>query len=110
MSTTQLFQKLFNHVREDSKVVHGYGPAETTIDSTCHIMDRKSAELQIPMANHFQTNQCLILDEFQQSLSIGQEGELFVGGVGVFAGYLGRDDLIKKSTCSNQSSPILSNR
>ncbi|CAF1584283.1 unnamed protein product, partial [Adineta steineri] len=32
-----------------------------------------------------------------QSSAIGQEGELFVGGAGVFAGYLGRDDLTAKA-------------
>ena len=41
---------------------------------------------------------CLILDEFLQSVTIGQEGEILVGGVGVFAGYLGRDDLTMTST------------
>jgi hypothetical protein len=35
----------------------------------------------------------LILDEFSQGVCIGHEGELLVGGVGVFAGYLGRNDL-----------------
>ena len=39
----------------------------------------------------------MILDEFLQSVVIDQEGELFVGGVGVFAGYLGRDDLTEKA-------------
>jgi aryl carrier-like protein len=39
----------------------------------------------------------MVSDEFSQSVIIGQEGELFVGGVGVFAGYLGRDDLTTKA-------------
>ena len=32
-----------------------------------------------------------------QSVTISQEGELLVGGVGVFAGYLGREDLTMKA-------------
>ncbi|CAF4185112.1 unnamed protein product, partial [Adineta steineri] len=36
-------------------------------------------------------------DQFSQSMSTNQEAELFVGGVGVFAGYLGRDDLTAKA-------------
>jgi len=40
---------------------------------------------------------CLILNEFSQSAVIDQQGELYIGGVGVFAGYLGRDDLTSKS-------------
>ena len=38
-----------------------------------------------------------IVDEFLQRVTFGQEGELFVGGVGVFAGYFGRDDLTMKA-------------
>ena len=33
----------------------------------------------------------------QSSVFSNQEGELFVGGVGVFVGYLGRDDLTAKA-------------
>jgi hypothetical protein len=46
----------------------------------------------IPMASY----KCLVLDRFSQSVVIGQEGELLMSGVGVFAGYLGRDDLTAK--------------
>jgi acetyltransferase-like isoleucine patch superfamily enzyme len=40
---------------------------------------------------------CSVRDEFLQSVIPGKEGELCVGGVGVFAGYLQRDDLTKKA-------------
>ncbi|CAF3941239.1 unnamed protein product [Adineta steineri] len=33
---------------------------------------------------------------FLQTVDIGQEGELVIGGVGIFAGYIGRDDLTAK--------------
>ncbi|CAF4135213.1 unnamed protein product, partial [Adineta steineri] len=39
----------------------------------------------------------MIINQFLQSSATDQEGELFVGGVGVFAGYLGRDDLTAKA-------------
>jgi hypothetical protein len=37
------------------------------------------------------------MDEFLQLSFVGQEGELFIGGVGVFVGYLGRADLTAKA-------------
>jgi hypothetical protein len=40
---------------------------------------------------------CLVLDRFSQSVVIDQEGELLTNGVGVFPGYLGRDDLTAKA-------------
>jgi tyrocidine synthetase-3 len=55
-------------------------------------VNQRSIPLGCPLPNY----RCLILDEFLQSLVINQEGELFIGGVGVFAGYLGRDDLTAK--------------
>jgi hypothetical protein len=48
----------------------------------------------IPIGIPMPSYKCLILDRFSQS--IGQEGELLMSGVGVFAGYLGRDDLTEK--------------
>jgi aryl carrier-like protein len=95
ISTTKLFEKLYNHVNEDCKMVNSYGPAETTIDCTCHFLDRNIDEVHIPIGRPLPNYRCLILDDLLQSVIINQEGELFVGGVGVFAGYLGRDDLIK---------------
>ena len=38
----------------------------------------------------------MVVDEFSQNVIIGQEGELGVVGIGVFAGYLGHDDLTEK--------------
>ena len=52
----------------------------------------KASPIGRPLSNYL----CIVRDEFSQSVTINQEGELFVGGVGVFAGYLGRDDLTAK--------------
>ncbi|CAF1652291.1 unnamed protein product, partial [Adineta ricciae] len=41
--------------------------------------------------------QCVIVDEYLQPVTFGQQGELFVAGVGIFAGYLGRDSLTEKA-------------
>ena len=82
-----------------------YGPAETTIISTCLSLSSpiKDQNTSIPIGRPLPNYQCLILDEFPSNLSmIGQEGELFIGGVGVFAGYLGRDDLTAKALIRNR--------
>ena len=39
-----------------------------------------------------QLRKCLVLDELLQGVIVNQEGDLFAGGVGVFAGYLGHND------------------
>jgi hypothetical protein len=45
----------------------------------------------------FSNYKCLVMDKFSQSVIIGQEGELVVGDVGVFAGYLQRADLTERA-------------
>ncbi|CAF1390131.1 unnamed protein product [Adineta steineri] len=74
-----------------------YGPAEITIACTLHLIDIKANSRSIPIGRSLPNYRCLILNKFLQSTSVDQEGELFVGGAGVFAGYLERDDLTAKA-------------
>ncbi|CAF4173904.1 unnamed protein product, partial [Adineta steineri] len=74
-----------------------YGPAETTIGSTIHSVNIINNKKSVPIGLLFLNYHCMVVDELLQCVTIEQEGELFVGGVGVFAGYLGRDDLTAKS-------------
>ena len=53
----------------------------------------ESIPLGLPLVNY----QCLVIDDSSQSVTVGQEGQLLVAGVGVFAGYLGREDLTLKA-------------
>ena len=82
-------------VSKSCQIWNVYGPAEITINCTFHTIDISTKN--IPIGSPFPNYQCLIKDHFLQDVIINQEGELFVGGVGVFAGYLGRDDLTAKA-------------
>jgi aryl carrier-like protein len=74
-----------------------YGPAESTIACTYHFVDMMSMIQSIPIGKPLPNYRCIIQDEFSQNVITNREGELYVGGVGVFAGYLGRDDLTEKA-------------
>ncbi|CAF3908572.1 unnamed protein product [Adineta steineri] len=74
-----------------------YGPAEATIGSTLHCVSVTSDTQSIPIGRPFYNYRCLTINEWLQPSVTNQEGELCVGGVGVFAGYLGRDDLTAKA-------------
>ncbi|CAF3923978.1 unnamed protein product, partial [Adineta steineri] len=73
-----------------------YGPAEITINCACHAVDLDKEQMNIPIGRPLPNYRCLIVDEFSQNVYVGHEGELLVGGVGIFAGYLERDDLTAK--------------
>ncbi|CAF1492545.1 unnamed protein product, partial [Adineta steineri] len=74
-----------------------YGPAETTLVSTFYRVRLVEDAQSIPIGRSLPNYRCMIMNEYLQSSVISQEGELFVGGVGVFVGYLGRDDLTAKA-------------
>ncbi|CAF1082353.1 unnamed protein product [Adineta steineri] len=86
-----------NNSVSEYNVWNYYGPAEITISCTLHLIDIKANSRSIPIGRSLPNYQCLILNTFLQCTSINQEGELFVGGMGVFSGYYGRDDLTAKA-------------
>jgi acyl-coenzyme A synthetase/AMP-(fatty) acid ligase/aryl carrier-like protein len=93
--SVKLIKLLASCVVETCNIWNFYGPAETIICTYYHIdrvVDMETVSIGLSMPNY----QCLVLDECSHSIPIGQEGELYVGGVGVFAGYLERDDLTEK--------------
>ncbi|CAF4080211.1 unnamed protein product [Adineta steineri] len=74
-----------------------YGPAEATIGCTIHSMNVTHNTQSISIGRPFYNYRCMIINEHSQQPITNQEGELFVGGAGVFAGYLERDDLTAKA-------------
>ena len=68
-----------------------YGPTETTIWSSCSLVERGDAPITIgrPIAN----TQLYILDPQLQPVPIGVPGELHIGGKGLARGYHRRDEL-----------------
>ncbi|CAF1594328.1 unnamed protein product, partial [Adineta steineri] len=74
-----------------------YGPAETTIVCILHKIDSITKTQTIPLGKPLSNYQCMIMNGYSQPSVIDEEGELLIGGVGVFAGYLGRCDLTVKA-------------
>ncbi|CAF1557852.1 unnamed protein product, partial [Adineta steineri] len=89
-----LFQSL---VGEQCRIRNHYGPAEITINCACYLIDLNKSQTSISIGQLLPNYQGLILTEFSQFVRIGCEGELLVRGVGIFAGYLDRDDLTAKA-------------
>ncbi len=71
-----------------------YGPTETTVWSHHHLFpsDHRSDE-PVPIGRPIPGVSQLVLDETGQPVRAGESGELFVGGPGVTAGYVGQPDL-----------------
>jgi amino acid adenylation domain-containing protein len=69
-----------------------YGPTEATVWSTAHEVTRIEGT-RVPIGRPLANTHLYILDQQHRPVPIGDIGELYIGGVGVARGYLGRPDL-----------------
>src|SRR5579862_2180428 len=81
--------RLRDKVEKNCAIWNIYGPAETTIVSTCYFIDFMSLDSSVALGRALPNYKCLIVDDLLQSVVVSQEGELYIGGVGVFTSYLG---------------------
>ena len=81
--------------RPATRIINEYGPTEAAVACCIHDVPVDGAPLpeRIPIGRPISNMQLHILDRHQQPVPIGVPGELFIGGVGLARGYLGRPDL-----------------
>ncbi|HYO14112.1 MAG TPA: amino acid adenylation domain-containing protein, partial [Thermoanaerobaculia bacterium] len=73
-----------------------YGPTETTVGSTSHrSVDGREVPrgaVKLPLGRPFANVEVHVLDRHLWPVPVGVEGEIWIGGVGLTRGYLGRPD------------------
>jgi amino acid adenylation domain-containing protein len=80
------------------RFINAYGPTETTIGPTYHVINDGRAEFEggkgpAPIGRPIHRMNASILDRNMRPLPCGVPGELYVGGIGLARGYVGRPDL-----------------
>ena len=72
------------------RMVNTYGPTEATVIATFgDLLPEKPVTIGIPVPNY----QVFLLDADLKSVKEGQVGELYLGGIGLARGYVGRAEL-----------------
>ncbi|UXA07682.1 amino acid adenylation domain-containing protein [Mycobacterium sp. SMC-2] len=77
----------------DAELYNLYGPTEAAIDVTGFHCQRGESGTLVPIGRPIANIRAHILDAHLQPVPVGVPGELFIGGVGLGRGYLGRPDL-----------------
>jgi len=76
------------------RLVHCYGPTETTTYATTHEVRAMAADAQsVPIGRPISNTQVYVVDARLQPVPLGVVGEICIGGQGVAKGYLNRPEL-----------------
>ncbi|MFD4562548.1 amino acid adenylation domain-containing protein, partial [Streptomyces sp. NPDC058469] len=82
--------------RDEHRLLNAYGPTEATVCASIATLDTSDAEAGTqdaggpPIGGPIANTRVYVLDEQLRPVPVGTTGELFIGGVGVARGYLGR--------------------
>ncbi|MBE5929219.1 MAG: amino acid adenylation domain-containing protein [Lachnospiraceae bacterium] len=86
-----------------SQLWNVYGPTETTIYSTMYNITEK--DTYIPIGPPIDQTDIYVLDENMNPIEKGQEGDLYIGGIGVARGYFENEELTKDRFIQNPVDP-----
>ncbi|WKL50107.1 amino acid adenylation domain-containing protein [Flavobacterium pectinovorum] len=82
----------YQRIDSSAKIYNTYGPTETTIVSLACEINNEKVFIGKPIKN----TKVYILNNDNQSVSIGEVGELHISGIGVARGYLNNPELTKE--------------
>jgi acyl-CoA synthetase (AMP-forming)/AMP-acid ligase II/acyl carrier protein len=91
------------------RLINGYGPTEGTTFTCCHTISREDAQgNSIPIGKPIANTQVYLLDSENESVPVGEAGELCIGGDGLARGYLNQPELTAEKFDSHPFSNELS--
>ncbi|WP_234531523.1 amino acid adenylation domain-containing protein [Streptomyces shenzhenensis] len=88
------------------RLVHAYGPTETTTFATCHVVDEVSVgQTSLPIGSPLAGYEATVWHADGRRAAPGEAGELYIGGAGVAVGYLNRPELTSEKFGPSPADP-----
>jgi amino acid adenylation domain-containing protein/FkbH-like protein len=84
-------QNLMERWSHQATIVNGYGPTECTIFTHMHVFNRSQSARII--GRSIPGIECSVVDDRGKLVHEGGIGELYIGGIGITRGYVGRETL-----------------
>lgn len=81
------------------RIINAYGPTETSVCATSHIITH--AEENTCIGQPIQNMKVYVLDETFKPIKPGEEGELYLSGLGLAQGYFNRPELTEERFIAN---------
>ncbi|WP_217213048.1 non-ribosomal peptide synthetase/type I polyketide synthase [Streptomyces sp. AC550_RSS872] len=83
----------------EHRISNLYGPTESTINATCHIIDARPADhvRQLPIGWPVAGTELAVVTEDGRPCAPGEAGELLIAGTGLTPGYLGEPQLTSQA-------------
>ncbi len=75
------------------RILNGYGPTEATICATLYPVGPEARDRRTPIGRPLRNARAWLLDRHLEPVPPGAAGEVWLSGVGLARGYLGRPDL-----------------
>lgn len=88
-----------SHYLTASRFINEYGPTETVVGcSTYEVTQRDIADNRhtVPIGKAIANTHLYVFDHNRKLLPVGAIGELYIGGIGVAQGYLGRKEMTEE--------------
>ena len=94
-----------SEISGDCQILNHYGPTETTVGSLVFQANQHEAgeewAFNVPIGRPIANTEIYVLDEQRQPVPTGVNGELYIGGVGLAAGYLNQPEQTKARFIQN---------
>ncbi|MCK4257906.1 MAG: amino acid adenylation domain-containing protein [Halanaerobiales bacterium] len=103
--TTELARKVVEKFGSNIEIYNEYGPTETVVGCMIHKFNpEQDIRTVVPIGIPAQNTQIYLLNEDLQVCPVGVVGEIYIGGVGVGAGYLNRPEINSHAFLADQFS------